>query len=242
MKLPTIMCADACTYRHPQDVANACRTAKSFSAAAGPLAVVLRGVEHSDSRVRIKAIAASARMVQLRWEMARERSVISEHAVSIIALRLEDPDGEVRCASVTALGLLGGRIAAAHAGAVAALLEDDDWGVRDAAMQALIRLGKQAVAHAAMRLEHEEANVRAAALMVLRGLREHAGAHAAAIAARLEDDDHTVQWKAALALAELGTLGELGALSDAVPKWWELQMLNSGGDLDSVFPEGDEGW
>jgi hypothetical protein len=65
----------------------------------GPLAVVIRGVEHSTSRVRTSSIAASLRFAQVGM-------LTSQQVAAIIAARLEDVSGAVRRASVAALGHL----------------------------------------------------------------------------------------------------------------------------------------
>ena len=86
-------------------------------------------------------------------------------------------------------------------------LEDDDAGVRRAALRALGALGEHAKEHAgaiAELLEHEDWHVRMAAVEALGALGEHAKEHVGAIAARLEDEDWDVRQAAAWALGALG--------------------------------------
>ena len=160
---------------------------------------MLRGVEHSNSRVRVNAVAASSQLTQ-------DKPLIAQHAFLVIITRLTDYDSDVRRASLVALGELGVQ-AVVHAGSIAERLEDDDETVREAAVQTLGNMEAHAVPHAVARLEHDEANVRIAALQVLGALSsEHAATHVDAIAARLRDDEEEVKLAAVVVLMSLGAL------------------------------------
>jgi len=115
-----------------------CRSSKSLNAAAGPLEVVLRGVENSDSRVRMNAVTAGLRLAQ-------DGIITSQHAADIIAGRLEDIDvnGHVQQASMAALGNLGEHAAPHIATLVAASgNEETDIDVRIKGMRTLVILAK----------------------------------------------------------------------------------------------------
>ena len=90
-----------------------------------------------------------------------------------------------------------------HTAAIAALLDDDDWGIRERAARALAGVGAHAAPHTmaiVALLEDDDSGVRRAAVRALVGLGEHATSHTAAIAALLDDDDWGVREAAVTAL------------------------------------------
>jgi hypothetical protein len=117
-----------------------CRTSSFLNAAAGPLEVVRRGIEHSDKRVRRKAIPPVL-------QLAQDGHITIQYAAGIIAARLEDVDFGVQRAAIVALGKLGEH-AAPHIATLVAVIHDEDldWRSRVIGMRTLVLLAKVAPA------------------------------------------------------------------------------------------------
>ncbi|HUL59681.1 MAG TPA: HEAT repeat domain-containing protein [Anaeromyxobacteraceae bacterium] len=141
---------------------------------------------HADEETRYRAVAA------LDPAAAADRDVLLE--------RLADDSWRVRTAAVDRLTL------AAHEvvlpGLLAALADGPTPGARDAAAEALARIGAAAVAPLVERLEAPDGNLRQAAAGALGLMRDRRAAPA--LSARLADPDANVRAAAAEALGRIG--------------------------------------
>lgn len=172
--------------------------------------------------------------VAARREAARRLGELrgrgAQHAAEVARL-LSDPDASVREAAGEAVGAIGdfgqllraddpqvrsavakvvaglGGDGATHTGLLVRLLEDEDWKVRHAAVNALSQLGaSQAAPHSdavARRLADEQWYVRHAALQLLEKLGPVAAPHASGVAHLLGDKHREVRQAASAALAQL---------------------------------------
>lgn len=120
------------------------------------------------------------------------------------ATMLGSPDMLTRATAVAALGKMGSEVITEQGAKLAALLEDSQQVVRQAAVSALSRGGAALAPHCTAALRSKSARAREAALETLGALGLPAAGYAAEVAALLEDKDWQVPTAAATALTKLG--------------------------------------
>mmetsp|Transcript_115097 Transcript_115097/g.358435 ORF Transcript_115097/g.358435 Transcript_115097/m.358435 type:complete len:498 (+) Transcript_115097:91-1584(+) len=152
--------------------------------------------EHPNAPVRRAALSALGRM---KADGRGHSGLIAKH--------LNDDDFEARLASIQALNELG---ACEEAASVGALRNDDNKGIRQAAVAALAKFGKDGGDEALAFLDDPEQAVRQAAVKVFSPLHSKLAAdlalpHAPAVARKLSDEDWRVRFAAVVALGDLHT-------------------------------------
>lgn len=182
---------------------------------------LLEALEDHDARVRLEATRAAAALdgfspglrgaLQARLR-DRDPQVCAEAALrlgaeGIPALRAlaTSPDPVAACAALE-------RLPDAEANLAYTRLDDDDPGVRAAAIETLARTHDSALSTVRLLddLEHDDERVRRAAVQALGALRDPSTS--AALARKLDDPARGVRREAAAALAGLGTSGVEAAL------------------------------
>jgi HEAT repeat protein len=144
--------------------------------------------------------------------------------------KLQSPDAKVRRLAAVALGK---QKTTAAIPALAELLKDKEYEVRDAAGSALARIGPKAVAALVDVLKNQDGNSRHAALRALASLGPNAKEALPALVAVLHDKDVDVRIHAAAALGKLKSVG-----IDALPALFEASKDpgNLGEALRSNLP------
>lgn len=153
--------------------------------------------EHEDGPVRRSALMA---LGKLKVD-GRDRS-------AIIARHLQDDDFAARLAAIQALSDLNASDEAKHMGA---LHKDDNKGIRQAAVSALAKMGKDGATEALKFLDDPDEAVRQAAVRVFSPLHSKLPAdlalpHAGEVCRKLNDTDWRVRFAAVVALGDLHTL------------------------------------
>lgn len=153
-------------------------------------------VEHEDGPVRMAALMALGRLKGDGRDHSR-----------LIAKHLHDSDFSARLAAIQALSDLN---ACDEARSVGALFKDDNKGIRQAAVSALAKMGKDGAEEAVRYLDDPDAAVRQAAVRVFSPLHSKLPAdlalpHADEVCRKLNDDDWRVRFAAVVALGDLHT-------------------------------------
>jgi NACHT/LRR/PYD domain-containing protein 3 len=145
---------------------------------------------------------ADAKIILL--ESLRTRPVIPSSVIDLAPSWLGDNVSQrSRLAVLRVLGRQHESLPSEILSMIAALLQDEDWSVRQAAVYALqgqVSLARETVQAIAARLEDEDWSVRRAAVYALRGQVSLARETVQAIAALLEDEDSNVRQEAVYAL------------------------------------------
>jgi len=167
-----------------------------MSAAPGGRAARAR---HADEEVRYRAV------VEMDPGRAEDRTVLLE--------RLADPSWRVRAAVAERLGSAAQPLPVVGA-LIAALQSPEGVGARDAAGEALVRVGAPALPALLTRLDDRSSDLRQAVASVLGRIGDRRAA--APLASLLADEDANVRVAAAEALARVGGPGASAALHRAV--------------------------
>lgn len=154
-----------------------------------------------------------------------------EEAVPFLLRALEDSDWRVRKTTVEALADIGGQ--KVIAGLVQKLSAQDNAGARNSAIEALVRLGSEAVEPLFPLLSERDPDVRKFVVDVLGDLRD--GRAVPYLLDRLKDDDENVRVAAAEALGKIGDKRAvealIGCLSSYEQGWLDYAAAEALGEI-----------